>query len=240
MAETMGKIIRRLRKEHGFTQEELASSLGVTCQAISKWENDMGLPDISQIVPLASVLKVSTDVLFGIAGTSESENAWSIVSNADSVKEYGDYSTYLNAYAILSEGLKRYPTNLIIMNNCMSLGLSLAMSDNVWPCCEEQVDKIISETIRQADFIAANSKNINDILSATQALVLLYCRQKKYGLAAKEAKKFPVRTDFTMYSNMAAVWANMGDHENAAICLCTELDYSLQTLGERIMRLGME
>ena len=67
MATTMGQIIKNLRKGRGFTQEELAERLGVTYQAISKWENDSGMPDISQIVPLATIFDVSTDFLFGIA-----------------------------------------------------------------------------------------------------------------------------------------------------------------------------
>lgn len=64
--ETMGMIIRRLRREHGLTQEELAASIGVTAQAVSKWEKDLGMPDISQIVPLAGAFNVRTDVLFGL------------------------------------------------------------------------------------------------------------------------------------------------------------------------------
>ena len=71
METTMGQIIKNLRKGRGFTQEELAERLGVTYQAISKWENDYGMPDISQIVPLATIFDVSTDFLFGIDRTSE-------------------------------------------------------------------------------------------------------------------------------------------------------------------------
>ncbi len=67
MRETMGQIIRRLRKERNLTQEELAEQLNVTFQAVSRWENGTGMPDISQIVPLANVFGVSADVLFGIA-----------------------------------------------------------------------------------------------------------------------------------------------------------------------------
>ena len=55
MTESIGKTIRRLRKERGLTQEELAERLNVTSQAVSKWESESGMPDISQIVPLASV-----------------------------------------------------------------------------------------------------------------------------------------------------------------------------------------
>ena len=66
MKDNIGQIIKKLRKERNLTQEELAEQLGVTSQAVSKWENGYGLPDISQVIPLASVFNVSTDVLFGL------------------------------------------------------------------------------------------------------------------------------------------------------------------------------
>ena len=82
MKETMGQIIKRLRKERNLTQEELAEQLGVTFQAVSKWENENGMPDISQVVPLATVFNVSTDVLFGIYGTSDAEEVDKIIKEA--------------------------------------------------------------------------------------------------------------------------------------------------------------
>ena len=82
MKETMGQVIRRLRKERNLTQEDLAELLGVTFQAVSKWENDTGMPDISQVVPIAHVFGVSTDVLFGTFGTNDTEEVWKIVQSA--------------------------------------------------------------------------------------------------------------------------------------------------------------
>lgn len=48
-----------LRKKNGWSQEELASQLGVSRQSVSKWESGRGLPDISLLEPLAQALKVS-------------------------------------------------------------------------------------------------------------------------------------------------------------------------------------
>ena len=62
---TIGQTIKLYRKEKNFTQSELAELIGVSTQAISKWETDSGMPDISQIVPLARVLEISTDKLLG-------------------------------------------------------------------------------------------------------------------------------------------------------------------------------
>ena len=142
MATTMGQIIKKLRKGRGFTQEELAERLGVTYQAISKWENDSGMPDISQIVPLASIFDVSTDFLFGIDNTSETEEALKIVSSADSIQEYGKLDTYLKAYDILLDGLKKYPNNYMITYNCMNLGVSLSLLDNGWIYAGERAESI--------------------------------------------------------------------------------------------------
>ena len=64
MKETIGQVIRRLRKERGITQEEMADMLGVTAQAVSKWENDVGIPDVSQFVPIANLFDISMDTLF--------------------------------------------------------------------------------------------------------------------------------------------------------------------------------
>jgi transcriptional regulator with XRE-family HTH domain len=73
MSLTIGQTIKKLRKEHNLTQEKLAEQLHVTFQAVSKWENGTGLPDISQVVPLAKVFGVSTDILFGAYVTIDNE-----------------------------------------------------------------------------------------------------------------------------------------------------------------------
>ena len=238
MAMTMGQIIKRLRKERGFTQEQLAERLGVTYQAISKWENDAGMPDISQIVPLASIFGVSTDVLFGIDQTNETGEAFKIVSDADHVMEYGNLDSYLKAYDLLMAGLKKYPNNLIIMNNCVGLGTSLALPENGWIYAEERADEIASETIRQANYIISNSKDVNDVMRARQCLVFLYCAKQHFDLASSEARKFPIRTDFTVYSHMALVNRYMGNHAREATYLCSDIDYTLQAFENNTAYLG--
>ena len=60
---TIGKRIAALRKEKGLTQEELAGHMGVSPQAVSKWENDQTCPDISALPKLARLLGVSVDEL---------------------------------------------------------------------------------------------------------------------------------------------------------------------------------
>ena len=57
----IGNKIRELRKKHGLTQEQLADNIGVSFQAVSKWENDIALPDITLIPVIANYFGVSTD-----------------------------------------------------------------------------------------------------------------------------------------------------------------------------------
>jgi len=63
MNETIGSRISKFRKEKGMTQEELANIMGVSAQAVSKWENDASCPDISLLPELAKVLDITTDEL---------------------------------------------------------------------------------------------------------------------------------------------------------------------------------
>ena len=62
--EIIGKNISSLRKERGFKQEELARAVGVSTQAVSKWENG-GVPDVELLPAIADFFGVSVDSLFG-------------------------------------------------------------------------------------------------------------------------------------------------------------------------------
>ncbi len=61
--ESLGQRIAYLRKQRSLTQEDVAVRLGVSAQAVSKWENDMTCPDISLLPDLADLLEVTVDVL---------------------------------------------------------------------------------------------------------------------------------------------------------------------------------
>lgn len=73
MSTTLGKKISELRKEKGITQEELAERLGVSPQAVSKWENDLSCPDIMLLPELAKLFDVAIDELFSVTPKKETE-----------------------------------------------------------------------------------------------------------------------------------------------------------------------
>ena len=71
MRDMLAKNINRYRKERRLTQEGLAHKLGVTFQAVSKWETGQTMPDIALLPELSRLLDVSIDKLFGYSSTGK-------------------------------------------------------------------------------------------------------------------------------------------------------------------------
>ncbi len=70
-ANNLGSVISDLRKKNNLTQEDFASALGVTAQAVSKWENNVSCPDIMLLPKIAEILGVSIDELMGVKPIEE-------------------------------------------------------------------------------------------------------------------------------------------------------------------------
>lgn len=64
MEKTIGKKLYELRKQSGFTQDYIAEKLGVSAQAVSKWENDIACPDIMTLPSIAQLYGITIDELF--------------------------------------------------------------------------------------------------------------------------------------------------------------------------------
>ena len=69
---TLGEKILKLRKARGWSQEELAGHIGVTRQALSRWESDAAVPDTVNVVELSDLFGVSTDYLLRDGWTENS------------------------------------------------------------------------------------------------------------------------------------------------------------------------
>ncbi len=69
--ESLGKRIAAWRKGLGLTQDALAEKLGVTAQAVSKWENDQSCPDIAMLPKLAEIFDITIDALLGVERKEE-------------------------------------------------------------------------------------------------------------------------------------------------------------------------
>ncbi len=77
MYQEFSETISRARQDRGMTQEAFATRLGVTPQAVSRWERGNGLPDVTMLQGICEVLHINANELLGLAG-------WEMVENHDS------------------------------------------------------------------------------------------------------------------------------------------------------------
>ena len=112
----LGEKIKSLRKKRGVSQEYLADRLGISFQAVSKWETGTTLPDVTLIPSIASFFGVSTDELFDFDVYGISNKIEAIV---DEWKDYLD-SDPDKAETIIRDALKTYPGNEVLLNCLLS------------------------------------------------------------------------------------------------------------------------
>ncbi len=101
-----GSIIRNMRRQRELTQEQLAETLGVTCQAVSKWETNTSYPDISLLPIIADYFGVSIDTLLGHDISRRQEE---IAQACAKAQEMFERNGYFEAISFLREMLIKYP-----------------------------------------------------------------------------------------------------------------------------------
>ena len=176
---TISESIRTLRRERGFTQEALAEKLGVTAQSISKWESGTTLPDVSMIIPMASIFGVSTDVIFGVTPDSQEREI-------EEMKRYLDKPEITNKECVerWQAVVARYPNNYTARLELADSLHCLATEDgydgdNFLPAIE-QYERIVDECTDADIRSEAVSRLIND-----------YTRTRRVADAVRAAKSAP-------------------------------------------------
>ena len=130
---SIGETIRELRRVHGKTQESLANTLGVTAQAVSRWEAGATYPDMEFIPAIANYFGISIDRLFGYSGERESRIT-AILEKIDALNDetWREDANLDECIAILRRALEEFPDNERIMHR-----LAMILKQAGWSRCHE-------------------------------------------------------------------------------------------------------
>lgn len=120
----LGSVIKRLRIEHTITQDELAAYLGISFQAVSKWETGTTLPDITMLPKLAAFFGVRIDELFSINHKDELERIDTMLQ-----RETMTDQNYSYAKRILDGILRENPEDVDAMKRYAKVYLTKTNSD---------------------------------------------------------------------------------------------------------------
>ena len=140
----LGEKIKSLRKQKNISQEIFANYLGVSFQAVSKWENGNTMPDVTMIPVIASFFGVSTDELFDF-------NLLEMEKQVDAICQeswkYRDDDPE-KAEHILREGLQRFPGNDIILNNLLYTLDYRTRADEVISLCKTLIESTKDDSVK--------------------------------------------------------------------------------------------
>ena len=101
----IGNKIRQMRNKAGLTQEQLAEKLGVSAQSVSKWENEISMPDITLLPDIAEVFGVSLDELFDLTTEQKVKRIVNRIEIEEelSAQTFSEYDEFLKGQLGVSE-----------------------------------------------------------------------------------------------------------------------------------------
>lgn len=220
---SFGKIIKKLRREREMTQEQLAETLSISPQAVSRWETDMAMPDISLIAPLCSLFNVTSDELLEIDLTKKQKSIESICEEAE---KYSNRGYLEDARTILENGLKKYPDSIDLVYQLMYLSF--------WQHNDTGDSKYLDESIKCGEEILKRSSDEDQRQGAIQILCYVYRNAGRIDEAEKLAMSMPLMCESrecllsAIYSGNKAYEAKQNEIYSLFQILSNSL-FSLQT-----------
>ena len=228
----LGIKIKELRRRDGRTQENLAEALGITAQAISRWESGTSYPDMEMIPAIANYFHISIDELFGYHDERE-EKIKTILENATKTLTKQGFTMYPGSLSndveecigMLRSASEEFPNEPKIL-------LKLAQALHMWGWNKYQAKGYLSDSSGIIeDDIEYNSKNIY-----WQEAIRVYEKLLKSN-PSSEDREIAIR-------QITPLYCRMGEYEKAkalandqnAIVICKEVLLPLATVGEEKAR----
>ena len=176
---SIGQTIKRLRRNADMTQEELAEILSISPQAVSRWETDATMPDLSLIPAIVNLFGVTSDELLGINTMRVEEQISDYKVRISSL--YSEHR-YVDMLALAREAMKTFPNNLQLIGE---LAFALTSGENAMN--EDNLD----EAIKHYKTILA--KSVDSVLRfrATAALCRILVKKGDKEQALVYAKQLP-------------------------------------------------
>lgn len=168
----IGNKIKNLRKQKNISQEVLAQYLGVSFQAVSKWESGVTMPDVTMIPAIACFFGVSTDELFDYNHYELEKKIEEIVEESYPYRGKDD----ARCEKILREGLKKYPGNDVLLNCLLYSIPTPERSDEVISISKSLIEGAMEDDVRY---------------DACRILAETYAQMGEMGLAKETIRRIP-------------------------------------------------
>lgn len=155
----IGKFIAQLRKEKGFTQQELADMLSLSPKTISKWENGRGMPELSSIKPLCDCLGITTNELLSGECLEEEQYLQKLEENIFSTMQYTTFREKMQRKKAVGIGafIGLVLISLLLVTIFKVYSTENEDENNVFLREEAKIEQLIQY---QSDYVGDNSNDM--------------------------------------------------------------------------------
>ena len=183
---SFGNIIKKLRLDKNMTQEQLAEVLSISAQAVSRWETNIALPDISLLPILANFFDVTTDFLLDV-DTSKREKEIELLLEA--ARKHTTKGQWSKGIEILRKAIRKYPSAYKLSHELASALFSSPQEMDT--ISGANYEKLLQEVASLEENVLENSKDMELRYGAIQLLCYVYPKLKMPEKAENLANTMP-------------------------------------------------
>ena len=194
-----GRRIKKLRLDAGMTQERLAELLSISPQAVSRWETDCAMPDISLLPPLANLFSTTTDFLLGME-TYEKDLRKAEFDSA--FHEYWKHDDKEKNYQTALKAATEYPGNMDYVEWLASSEYYIAFKRD-----EDEYEKLLKSSAEHYRIVIENTVDKGLKHRAIQGIVLALSAVGR----KKEAREYAERADDSEKRDELLCWCLDGE-----------------------------